>query len=558
VAEQIATRYGPLAMGVSQAVLQTIILVANNSLEALNLVYLELQPLREQGSAIRVESPGQRWDQLLLELWSPCGSTPSMIPNRLSLLVGPCDVVMDDVVTTADEERTIGKLLTEVASFLLAESTSFEEESDFFAAAVGVPEAELDRLQGLLECASNASVVLLRNAGEWRSLYVKYAKDRPQSSSDLVRKTPPTAPATLSLVPDWPKSDSNAGHRPLRVLLLSLLHRDERLVDIQRPLQRVLDEIFTRHSHTEVIVRSQEPLVFLEGWFQSISKHDGGRRNFRYAPDEFVASSTRDASGLAVLLDRFRDAVYVHHPDIIVLPEPHLPFELLVGMYGKLDGSRFRRRSGGQNVLPDLRGCGVVIVEPFDALSQAFWGALCEEAGAHSFGLIDQPYGRSANLRRVTYGRARPANERKVEPRKRKPALRKRVRKVGPARIKTHDSAVGRKKARDRASGRESGVVAPHRWTVLAYVVGDWGRSLRTVLLLSVSALGLALIISMLKTATIGSILLAAALCVAPLVIRVAVAGVRWCSTSRIAERSFGRDEVASTMPGSSVLERKL
>jgi hypothetical protein len=370
VADQIATRYGALGRELSHAVLQTIALTARDGVNALDEVRRRLGLMSKPDEFSHLEPPNRRWQELLGNLFP----TAILVVDSM----GSPSLELIDLPGTETEERTIRKLLTAAASFLLAESTALEEGVEFWEAVAGSAEDEFDEMQTLLERASSASCALLDHAeaGSWRTLLAMHAP------THVVKQV--AAESSLAVL--------DGQHRtcPFVIGVVGLSHRGKSEA-LWRALQGAADQAASEGREAEVIVQSREQLDLLAAWGR-----DHGLRGSKGPKLRYVPPTPHHASGAAGsaagydLLAALHDAVTTHQPDYLIVLCSGLPTTGPLDFRNKHD-PKPKARDLGICGLPDLRGRTVVFTGFTSERSRTYWRAVCEAAGATTFSVAMEP-----------------------------------------------------------------------------------------------------------------------------------------------------------------------
>ncbi|VVJ20478.1 Uncharacterised protein [Amycolatopsis camponoti] len=386
MADPIATRNGILGEELSRAVLQTIALTARGGVSALDRVRRRLEA-RGVPTGFAPEPPSRQWQELLSNLF------PTMV------LLNPAGPPSPDLVFAASDggaERTVRKLLTAAASFLLAQSTALEENLDYCHTVELVNEHEADELQELLGAAVSGSCTLLDAAenGGWRGLLASHLPGRVATVRSPGWVGAPSA-ETAALVADMLERQPQVvlvgvvgvGHAAKSVRALAIL---DYLVDQA-----------ARDGHDAEIVALHRDQPALEAWALARERRGELAPQLRYAAAEPPAQGD-------LLEDLFRD---VQHLACTINRTGRPPNQLLVVTPG--DTSQLSARPPGwarswdwlQNwdVLPDLSGCEVIVTGVGPDLQNS-WRATCEASGAQNVTFLND---HAESARRRSPGRPR-------------------------------------------------------------------------------------------------------------------------------------------------------
>jgi hypothetical protein len=373
VADQIATRYGVLGWELSQAVLQTIALTARDGVNALDEVRRRLGLMSTSDGSFHQEPPSRRWQELLGNLFpTAIVVVDSMGSPSLDLL---------DLPGSEADERTIRKLLTAAASFLLAESTALEEGVDFWEAVAGPAEPEADELNTLLGRASSASCALLDHAesGSWRALLASHVPRNAVDTQQVVESS--------IAVPDGQHRT-----RPFVIGVIGACGSGKSL--LLRALQGAVDQALSEGREAEVIVQSRRHLALLTAWGDH-GFRAGQSPKLKYAPatprPANGAAGLAPADGVLAVLADLNDAVTTHQPDYLIVLGSDLPTAGPLDCGKESDPQREVRDLDSRGVLPDLRGRTVVFVGLTSDHSRTYWGAVCEASGAGTVSTVLEP-----------------------------------------------------------------------------------------------------------------------------------------------------------------------
>lgn len=370
VADQIATRYGVLDRELSHAVLQTIALTARDGVNALDEVRRRLGLMSKSDESSQLEPPSRRWQELLGNLFP----TAILVVDSM----GSPSLELVDFPGTEAEERTIRKLLTAAASFLLAESTALEEGVDFWEAVAGSAEDDFDEMQTLLGRASSASCALLDHAeaGSWRTLLATHAP------THVVEQA--AAESSLAVL------DGQHRTRPFVIVLVGLSHPGKSVM-LWRALQGAADQASSEGREAEVIVQSPGQLDLLAAWGRDHGLRGGKDPKLRYVPPTpHRASEAVESAAADDVLAALNDAVTTHQPDYLIVLSSGLPATDPLDFRKKHDP---KWKAGGLGVrgLPDLRGRTIVFTGFTSERQRTYWRAVCEAAGANTFGVATKP-----------------------------------------------------------------------------------------------------------------------------------------------------------------------
>ena len=368
MADRIATRYGALGWELSHAVIQTMALAARDGVRALDETHRRLELLRSPDEPAP-PPPSRRWREDLMRDLFPTATVvvdvnASPSPRWLEL--------------HADEaaERTIRRLLTAAASWLLAEASTLEERAHFWGAVAALSEEDADRLDNLLEAVMTAGGVLLEHAeaGRWRSLLARYTPApapepaRPYQSV-LYVDLGGTGTACLapSQVREQLRDEQPAEAEPLVVCMFSATGTGKTF-----NLAAVLADLIGRQAFAgralKVVDHHAEPVT--------------GRHTRRLAPAWL--SPTSPTSGADLLL-RMRTAVRDHQPDYLVFDLDDLSWRTTRVPFRRdpLPGPDIEQLRA-EGLLPDLTDRKVV----FAGRASEYWTAVCAASGASSVEVV--------------------------------------------------------------------------------------------------------------------------------------------------------------------------
>lgn len=387
MADPNATPNGILGEELSRAVLQTIALTARGGVSALDRVRRRLEA-RGVPTGFAPESPSRQWQELLSNLF------PTMV------LLNPAGSPSPDLVFTASDdatERTVRKLLTAAASFLLAQSTALEENLDCCRTVDLVTEHEADELQTLLGAAVSGSCTLLDTAekGGWRKLLASHLPER-SACVDAQRyvAAPPAKTAARTL--------DHLRHEP-QVLLVGVvgLGRAAGSVRALTILDYLVDQASRDEQDAEVVALHRDQPA-LDAWALARELRGDCVPRLHYA-----ATAGPPTQGDS-LDDLFRD---LQQLALAISRAGRPPDQLLVMTPGGKPPASVRRRGRApswdwlQNwdALPDLGGCEVIVTGVGLDL-QSSWRATCEASGAQHVTFLDD---RTDSIRRRLPARSR-------------------------------------------------------------------------------------------------------------------------------------------------------
>lgn len=366
MADPIATRNGILGEELSRAVLQTIALTAHGGVSALDRVRRRLEA-RGVPTGFAPEPPSRQWQELLSNLF------PTVV------LLNPAGSPSPDLVFAASDEaaeRTIRKLLTAAASFLLAQSTALEESLDYCRAVELVNEHDGGELQGLLGAAISGSCTLLDAAenGGWRGLLASHlpARAADVDAPDWVAASPAETAARMT---DMLRAQRHA--HLVGVVGVGHTAKSFRALAI---LDYLVDQV-ARDGHDAEIFALHRDRPALDAW--ALARERRGE----VVPQLHYAAAQPSAHG-DLLEDLFHD---VQHLAYAISRMGRPPDQLLI--MPPADTSQVSARSPGRarcwdwlqnwDALPDLSGCEVIVTGVSLDLQNS-WRATCEASGAQN------------------------------------------------------------------------------------------------------------------------------------------------------------------------------